>query len=192
MINWKNLYEKLSDMKRIVLSTHENPDGDGLGCAYAMHHIAKKMNIDSKIITATKFSKQYNFLNQDKKIDTGSYKDNFVFPFVVGSAFAFGWTPCIGPVLGSILALSATETTIVSGVILLSFYSLGLAIPFILSGYYMTIFLNSKKGFSKHYSKVKKGGGVILFITGVLILTNSIQVISYYILTTFPFLTKLG
>ena len=134
----------------------------------------------------------FNFLNQDKKIDTGNYKDNFVFPFVVGAAFAFGWTPCIGPVLGSILALSATETTIVSGVILLSFYSLGLAIPFILSGYYMTIFLNSKKGFSKHYSKVKKSGGIILLITGVLILTNSIQVISYYILTTFPFLTKLG
>ena len=133
----------------------------------------------------------FNFLNQDKKIDTGNYKDNFVFPFVVGAAFAFGWTPCIGPVLGSILALSATETTIISGVILLSFYSLGLAIPFILSGYYMTIFLNSKKGFGKHYSKVKTGGGVILLITGVLILTNSIQVISYYILTTFPFLTKL-
>ena len=134
----------------------------------------------------------FNFLNQDKKIDTGNYKDNFVFPFVVGAAFAFGWTPCIGPVLGSILALSATETTIVSGVILLSFYSLGLAIPFILSGYYMTIFLNSKKGFSKHYSKVKTGGGVILLITCILILTTSIQVISYYILTTFPFLTKLG
>tara|TARA_A100001015_G_scaffold262549_1_gene308866 strand:+ start:693 stop:1406 length:714 start_codon:yes stop_codon:yes gene_type:complete len=134
----------------------------------------------------------FNFLNQDKKIDTGNYKDNFVFPFIVGSAFAFGWTPCIGPVLGSILALSATETTIISGVILLSFYSLGLAIPFILSGYYMTIFLNSKKGFGKHYSKVKTGGGLILLITGVLILTNQIQVISYYILTTFPFLTKLG
>ena len=134
----------------------------------------------------------FNFLNQDKKIDTGNYKDNFVFPFVVGAAFAFGWTPCIGPVLGSILALSATESTILSGVILLSFYSLGLAIPFILSGYYMTIFLNSKKGFGKHYSKVKKVGGIILLITGVLILTNQIQVISYYILTTFPFLTKLG
>mgnify|MGYP003302247574 CR=1 FL=1 len=130
-----------------------------------------------------------NLLSSDVSIVTPI---NFVFPFIVGAAFAFGWTPCIGPVLGSILALSATETTIVSGVILLSFYSLGLAIPFILSGYYMTIFLNSKKGFSKHYSKVKKGGGIILLITGVLILTNSIQVISYYILTTFPFLTKLG
>ena len=69
MINWKNLYEKLSDMNRIVLSTHENPDGDGLGCAYAMYHIAKKMNIESKIITATKFSKQYNFLNQHNCIE---------------------------------------------------------------------------------------------------------------------------
>ena len=128
----------------------------------------------------------------DVNFFTNKYNDNLIFPFIVGIAFAFGWTPCIGPVLGSILALSATETTIVSGVILLSFYSLGLAIPFILSGYYMTIFLNSKKGFSKHYSKVKKGGGIILLITGVLILTNSIQVISYYILTTFPFLTKLG
>ena len=73
MINWKNLYEKLSDMNRIVLSTHENPDGDGLGCAYAMHHIAKKMNIESKIITATKFSKQYNFLNQDNCIELYDY-----------------------------------------------------------------------------------------------------------------------
>jgi len=131
------------------------------------------------------------YLNFEKRFDAKESR-NILFPYVIGVAFGFGWTPCIGPILGSILALSATETTIVSGVILLSFYSLGLAIPFILSGYYMTIFLNSKKGFSKHYSKVKKGGGIILLITGVLILTNSIQVISYYILTTFPFLTKLG
>ena len=131
------------------------------------------------------------FLNYEKRIETKTNK-NFYSPILIGMAFAFGWTPCIGPVLGSILALSATETTIVSGLILLSFYSLGLAIPFILSGYYMTIFLNSKKGFGKHYSKVKTGGGVILLITGVLILTNQIQVISYYILTTFPFLTKFG
>ena len=134
----------------------------------------------------------FNFLNQDKRFEIGSYKDNYFFPFIVGAAFAFGWTPCIGPVLGSILALSATEATIVNGVILLSMYSLGLAIPFILSGYYMTVFLNSKKGFSKYYNRVTITGGVILLITGVLILTNQIQVISYYILTTFPFLINFG
>lgn len=134
----------------------------------------------------------FSFLNQDKRFETGSYKDNYIFPFLVGAAFAFGWTPCIGPVLGSILALSATEATISKGVVLLSMYSLGLAIPFILSGYYMTVFLNSKKGFGKYYVRVTKTGGVILLITGVLILTNQIQVISYYILTTFPFLTNFG
>ncbi len=132
------------------------------------------------------------FLNQEKRIETKSYKDNYIFPFIVGSAFAFGWTPCIGPVLGSILALSATEASISKGILLLSFYSLGLAIPFILSGYFMNKFLISKKGFGKYYNRVTKTGGVILLITGILIATNQIQVISYYILTTFPFLTSLG
>ena len=134
----------------------------------------------------------FNFLNQDKRFETGSYKDNYFFPFVVGAAFAFGWTPCIGPVLGSILALSASEATISNGIILLSFYSLGLAIPFILSGYYMTVFLNSKKGFGKYYGRITKTGGTLLLITGLLIVTNQIQVISYYILTIFPFFATFG
>jgi len=134
----------------------------------------------------------FQFLNQEKRIETKDYKDNYIFPFVVGSAFAFGWTPCIGPVLGSILALSATEASISKGILLLSFYSLGLAIPFILSGYFMNKFLISKKGFGKYYNRVTKTGGVILLITGILVATNQIQVISYYILTTFPFLTSLG
>ena len=134
----------------------------------------------------------FNFLNQEKRIETQSYKDNYAFPLLAGAAFAFGWTPCIGPVLGSILALSATEASIGSGILLLSFYSLGLAIPFILSGYFMNKFLTTRKGFSKYYGRVTKTGGAILLVTGVLIATNQIQVISYYILTMFPFLTTLG
>ena len=133
-----------------------------------------------------------NFLNQEKRIETKSFKDNYAFPLIVWAAFAFGWTPCIGPVLGSILALSATEASISTGVFLLLFYSLGLAIPFILSGYYMNRFLNTRKGFSKYYERVTKTGGTILLITGILIATNQIQVISYYILTIFPILTTLG
>ena len=134
----------------------------------------------------------FSFLNQEKRMETQSYKNNYAFPLLVGSAFAFGWTPCIGPVLGSILALSATEASISTGVLLLSFYSLGLAIPFVLSGYYMSKFLTTRKGFSKYYGRVTKTGGAILLLTGVLIATNQIQVISYYILTIFPFLTTLG
>ena len=133
-----------------------------------------------------------NFLNQEKRLETKSYKDSYAFPLLVGAAFAFGWTPCIGPVLGSILALSATEASIGAGVLLLSFYSLGLAIPFILSGYYMSRFLTTRKDFSKYYGRVTKTGGVILFLTGILIATNQIQVISFYILSIFPFLTSLG
>ena len=134
----------------------------------------------------------FDILNKEKRIETKSFKDNYAFPLLVGAAFAFGWTPCIGPVLGSILALSATEASISTGIFLLSFYSLGLAIPFILSGYYMSRFLNTRKGFSKYYGRVTKTGGAILLITGILIATNQIQVISYYILTIFPILTTLG
>ena len=64
----------------------------------------------------------FNFLNQERRVEIKSYKDNYAFPLLVGAAFAFGWTPCIGPVLGSILALSATEASISTGVLLLSFY----------------------------------------------------------------------
>ena len=134
----------------------------------------------------------FQFLNQEKRIETKGYKNNYAFPFVVGAAFAFGWTPCIGPVLGSILALSATEASVSKGILLLSFYSLGLAIPFIASGYFMNKFLDSKKGFGKYYNRITKTGGIILLLTGILITTNQIHVMSYYILTTFPFLTSLG
>ena len=70
----------------------------------------------------------FKILNQEKRIETKNYKNNYAFPFLVGTAFAFGWTPCIGPVLGSILALSAAEASISKGVLLLSFYSLGLSV----------------------------------------------------------------
>ena len=107
-------------------------------------------------------------------------------------AFGFGWTPCIGPILGSILALAATEETIFKAIILLSFYSLGLAIPFILSGYLMQRFLMFSKNFRKNINLVTKSGGVILLITGVLILTNQLQILGYYILNYLPFLQNFG
>ena len=107
-------------------------------------------------------------------------------------AFGFGWTPCIGPILGSILALASTEETIFKAIILLSFYSLGLAIPFILSGYLMQRFLMFSKNFKKNINLVSKSGGVILLITGILILTNQLQVLGYYLLNSLPFLQNFG
>ena len=132
-----------------------------------------------------------NFLNFEKKIYTQK-NNNIWFSFIIGMAFGFGWTPCIGPILGSILALASTEETIFKAIILLSFYSLGLAIPFILSGYLMQRFLMFSKNFKKNINLVTKGGGVILLITGALILTNQLQILGYYILNYLPFLQNFG
>ena len=132
-----------------------------------------------------------SFLNYEKKYYTKkSTKPLFV--FVVGMAFGFGWTPCIGPILGSILALASTEENISKGVIMLSFYSLGLAIPFILSGFLIQKFLLFSKNFKKNINMVLKLGGIILLITGLLILTNQLQILGYYILNIFPFLQNFG
>ena len=132
-----------------------------------------------------------NFLNFEKKIYTKK-NYNILFSFIIGMAFGFGWTPCIGPILGSILALASTEETVFKAILLLSFYSLGLAIPFILSGYLMQRFLMFSKNFKKNINLVTKGGGVILLITGVLILTNQLQILGYYILNYLPFLQNFG
>ena len=133
-----------------------------------------------------------NFLNQEKRYQTKNYSNNLFFPVLVGAAFGFGWTPCIGPVLGSILTLAAVESSIGKGILLLSFYSLGLAIPFILSGYGISKFLAFSKNFRKNIKIVSVSGGVILLITGILILTNKLQALGYFILEAIPILGNLG
>jgi len=133
-----------------------------------------------------------NILNKEKRFYTKNYSNNLFFPFLVGTAFAFGWTPCIGPVLGSILTLAAVETSIAQGVILLSFYSLGLAIPFILSGYGITKFLSVSKNLKSKMRMISLIGGSVLLITGILILTNVLQIVGFYLLEIFPFLENFG
>jgi len=133
----------------------------------------------------------FEFLNYEKRIETRT-NNNFYSPILIGMAFAFGWTPCIGPILGSILALAATEESINRGILLLIFYSLGLALPFILSGYLIQKFLIFSKNFRKNINLVSKIGGIILLITGILILTNQLQALGYYLLNIFPFLQNFG
>ena len=131
------------------------------------------------------------FLNFEKRIDA-RINSNFYSPILIGMAFAFGWTPCIGPILGSILVLASTEENINKGILLLTFYSLGLAIPFILSGYLIQKFLIFSKNFKKNINLVSKIGGIILLLTGILILTNQLQALGYYLLNIFPFLQNFG
>ena len=101
------------------------------------------------------------FLNYEKRIQTNT-NSHFYSPILIGMAFAFGWTPCIGPILGSILVLAATEENINKGILLLTFYSLGLALPFILSGYLIQRFLIFSKNFKKNINLVYKIGDIIL------------------------------
>ena len=131
------------------------------------------------------------FLNYEKRINT-NIKSNFFSPILIGMAFAFGWTPCIGPILGSILVLAATEESLSKGVMLLFFYSIGLAIPFILSGYLIQKFLIFSKNFKKNIKIVSRIGGFILLITGILIITNQLQALGFYLLNIFPFLQNFG
>ena len=134
----------------------------------------------------------FNFMNRDIRFFTNKYSDNLTFPFVVGAAFGFGWTPCIGPILGSIIALAALEENVGKGILLLSFYSLGLAIPFIISGVLINKFLLFSKNFKKYMSIILKVGGAILLLTGIAILTNQLQVLGFFILEYFPLLGNIG
>ena len=132
------------------------------------------------------------FMNKDIRIFTNQYNHNLTFPCLVGAAFGFGWTPCIGPILGSILALAAIEENISKSMLLLSFYSLGLAIPFIISGVLIDKFLFFSKSFQKYIPTVTKVGGIILLLTGIAILTGQLQVLGFFILEYFPSLGNIG
>ena len=132
-----------------------------------------------------------NFLNYEKRIYTEK-KSGIFSSLLIGMAFGFGWTPCIGPILGSILALASIEQSLNRGILLLVSYSLGLAIPFVLSGYLIQRLLLFSKNFKKNINFISKFGGIILLVTGILILTNQLQAIGFYIIEIFPFMQKFG
>ena len=131
------------------------------------------------------------FLNYEKRIHLKK-GEGILSPIVIGMAFGFGWTPCIGPILGSILILASTTENISDGIVLLFSYSLGLAIPFILSGYLIQKFLLVSKNLKRNMNIINKVGGVLLLVTGILILTNQLQALGFYILEYLPFLGKFG
>jgi cytochrome c-type biogenesis protein len=133
-----------------------------------------------------------DFLNKNFVNFNIKFSNNFFFPFIIGIGFGFGWTPCIGPILGSILAYATMENSIYKGVLLLSLYSLGLAVPFVLSSLIIKkiLFFSKKSGW--YLYKIKKISGIILLITGILIVIGRLQIIGFYLIQFFPVLQKLG
>ena len=102
----------------------------------------------------------------------------FVAPFLIGVVFAFGWTPCIGPVLGAILTLAASSDTLAQGIGLLAVYSLGLGIPFLITGFATGAALRALGRFKPHFRKFEVASGVLMIAVGVLIFTDSLQILS--------------
>jgi cytochrome c-type biogenesis protein len=108
--------------------------------------------------------------------------------YLIGLAFAFGWTPCVGPILATVLALAANEASLGAGVRLLLVYSLGLGVPFVLAAVAMRPFLSFMKRFRRHLGRLEKAMGVVLVLTGVLFLTGSINWLGQWMIETFPVL----
>ena len=131
------------------------------------------------------------FFNYEKRFQV-SNNNGFFGPILLGMAFGFGWTPCIGPILGSILVLATTEESLIRGIILLCFYSLGLAIPFILSGLLIQKFIGVSNKLKSKMKLIVNISGYLLLVTGILILTNQLQALGFYLIEYFPILQKLG
>ena len=112
--------------------------------------------------------------------------------FIMGLAFAFGWTPCIGPILATILALAAARDSLGEGVSLLAIYAAGLGLPFILASLGVGRFLAASKNIKRHMIWVTRGAGALLIGTGILIMAGSLQSIASYLLDWFPFMATLG
>ena len=110
----------------------------------------------------------------------------------MGLAFAFGWTPCIGPVLAAILAVAGSEQSVGRGAGLLAAYSLGLGIPFLVAALFSGPFIRFMRRFRAHLGTVEKVMGGLLVVTGVLFITGGIADVSYWLLETFPALGQIG
>ncbi len=112
--------------------------------------------------------------------------------YVMGLAFAFGWTPCVGPILAAILFVAGAEDTVSRGAMLLSAYALGMGVPFMIAAAFAGPFMRFMAGFRRHLGTVEKVMGVFLVITGVAFLTGQMATFSFWLLETFPVLQSVG
>ena len=131
-------------------------------------------------------------LSREARFQSGGKPASLLAAYGMGLAFAFGWTPCIGPVLGPILTLAGGRETVGEGALLLAVYSLGLGIPFLIAAFFSAAFMRFLGRFRVHLGRVEKAMGVLLVLAGVLFVTGGMQAASYWLLETFPGLGQLG
>jgi cytochrome c-type biogenesis protein len=135
---------------------------------------------------------KFNILSREARYHHTTRQAGLFGAYVIGLAFALGWTPCIGPVLAAILALAASEESVASGAFMLFDYSMGLGVPFLLAALGVERFLAFAQRFRRHLGVMEKVMGGLLVLTGVMFLTGAMQTLSYWMIEMFPGLANLG
>ena len=133
-----------------------------------------------------------HFLDREARFEVENYQGTAFGSYVLGLAFAFGWTPCIGPQLGAILSLAASNASILKGTVLLAFYAMGLGIPFLIFALFINRLEGVLKFFKQYFKIIERIMGLLLWTIGLLMLTGGFSSISFWLLETFPVLGILG
>ena len=133
-----------------------------------------------------------SFLDREARLDAGDRGGSAFGAYILGLAFAFGWTPCIGPQLGAILSLAASEASVARGTLLLGIYAAGLGIPFLLVAAFLPRLTGVMGWMKRHMDRIEKVMGLLLWTVGLLMLTGGFSAFSFWLLETFPALAALG
>ncbi|MEE4188662.1 MAG: cytochrome c biogenesis protein CcdA [Roseobacter sp.] len=132
------------------------------------------------------------FLDREARMDAGDKGGSSFGAYILGLAFAFGWTPCIGPQLGAILSIAASEASIARGTFLLGVYAAGLGIPFLLAAMFITRAMGVMNRLKKHMKTIERGMGALLIFVGVAMVSGAFTTFSWWLLEQFPALASLG
>jgi cytochrome c-type biogenesis protein len=132
------------------------------------------------------------FLDREARFETATEGGSAFGAYILGLAFAFGWTPCIGPQLASILTLAASESSLIKGTLLLGIYAIGLGFPFLIVAAFLNRLTGLLSWFKRHMQQIERTMGLLLWTIGLLMLTGGFADISFWLLDTFPILAILG
>ncbi len=131
-------------------------------------------------------------LDREARLDAGEQGGSALGAYVLGLAFAFGWTPCSGPQLGAILSLAANEASMTRGTALLGIYAVGLGLPFLLAALFIERAIGLMTRLKRHMKLIERAMGLLLLLVGLALVTGALSDFSFYLLETFPFLATLG
>ncbi len=132
------------------------------------------------------------FLDREARVETGDRGGSALGAYVLGLAFAFGWTPCLGPILGTILGLAASEASLMRGTVLLGAYAFGLGIPFLLVASFFPRLKGPMAWMKRHMDRIERISGLLLWTVGLMMLTGQFTAFSWWLLERFPALATLG